>query len=67
MEGHTSADVFVVLVAALKVLDVRCQVGVDNAEASVVENKPNCYASFVSLKIRYHFGVNMKYTIWKSE
>lgn len=50
VEGHAGAYIFVVLVAALKVLNMCCQMGIDNAEASVVENKPHCYTSFVSLK-----------------
>lgn len=50
MEGHAGTYIFIVLVAALKVFNMCCQMGVDNAEASVVENKPHCYASFVSLK-----------------
>lgn len=50
MEGHSGTYVFIVLVAALKVINMCCQMGIDNAETSVVENKPNCYSSFVSLK-----------------
>lgn len=50
VERHASADVLIVLVAALKVLHVRCQVRVDEAEAGVVENKPHRHTSFVSLQ-----------------
>lgn len=50
MEGHAGTYIFIVLVAALKVIYMCCQMGIDNAEASVVENKPHCYTSFVSLK-----------------
>lgn len=52
MEGHSGTDIFIVLVAALKVINMCCQMGIDNAETGVVENKPNCYSSFVSLKKR---------------
>lgn len=50
MEGHAGTYVLIVLVAALKVFDVRSQVRVDDAEAGVVENEPHCNASFVPLK-----------------
>lgn len=50
MEGHAGTYVLIVLVAALKVFDVRSQVRVDDAEAGVVENKPHCDASFVPLQ-----------------
>lgn len=50
MEGHSGTDVSVVLIATLKVFDVGCQMGVDEAEAGVVENKPNSNTSFVPLK-----------------
>lgn len=49
VEGHAGADVFVVLVAPLKVLHVCRQVGVDDAEAGVVENKADGHATFVPL------------------
>lgn len=54
MEGHAGTDVFVVLVAALKVFHVCSQMGVDDAEAGVVENKPHRHASFVPLKNMKH-------------
>lgn len=50
MEGHAGTYVLIVLVAALKVFNVRSQVRVDDAEAGVVENKPHCDASFVPLQ-----------------
>lgn len=50
MESHAGTYVFVVLVAPLKVFYVSSQVGVDDAEAGVVEHKPHCYASFVPLQ-----------------
>lgn len=50
MESHAGTYVFVVLVAPLKVFYVCSQVGVDDAEAGVVEHKPHCYASFVPLQ-----------------
>lgn len=50
MESHAGTYVFVVLVAPFKVFYVCSQVGVDNAEAGVVEHKPHCYASFVPLR-----------------
>lgn len=50
MKGHAGTDVFIVLVAALKVFDVRSQVRVDDAEAGVVENKPHGHTSLVPLQ-----------------
>lgn len=50
MKGHPGTYVFIVLVAALKVFDVRSQVRVDDAEAGVVENEPHCHTTFVSLQ-----------------
>lgn len=61
MEGHAGTYVFVVLVAALKVLHMCCEVRVDDAETGVVENKPHCHTSFVSLHesqtAQCHFGI----------
>lgn len=52
VEGHSGTDVSVVLVAAFKVFGMSRQVAVDDAEAGVVENKPDSDASFVPLKHR---------------
>ena len=52
VKGHAGTDVLVVLVAALNVLHVRGEVGVDEAEAGVVEHKPHRYTSFVPLRER---------------
>ena len=50
MESHAGTDVFVVLVPPLKVLDVGRQVGVDKAEAGVVEHKAHRHTSLVALE-----------------
>lgn len=50
MKGHTGTYIFIVLVAALEVFNMRSQVRVDDAEAGVVENEPHCHTSFVSLQ-----------------
>ena len=50
VEGHACTDVFVVLVATLKVLHVGRQVRVNEAEAGVVENKPHGHTTFVPLQ-----------------
>lgn len=49
-ETHPGADVLVVLVAALKVFHVSSEVGVDDAEAGIVEDEPDGDASLVSLQ-----------------
>lgn len=63
MEGHAGTYVFIVLVAPLKVFYVCCQMGVDDAEASVVENKPHCYASFVPLQKNNKNNINTEIRI----
>lgn len=50
MKGHAGTYIFIVLVAPLKVFDMRSQVRVDDAEAGVVENEPYCHTAFVPLQ-----------------
>lgn len=48
-EAHPGTDVLVVLVAALKVLHVGSQVGVDHTEGGVVEHEPDGHTTLVAL------------------
>lgn len=50
VKGHAGAYVFIVLVASFKIFRMCSQVGVDNAETSVVKNKPHCHTTFVPLQ-----------------
>lgn len=50
MEGHAGTYVFIVLVAALKVVHMCSEVGVDDTETSVVKHKSYCHGSLVPLQ-----------------
>lgn len=50
LEAHAGADVLVVLIALLEVLHVGSQVGVDDAEAGIVEDEPDGDATLVALQ-----------------
>lgn len=58
VEAHARTDVFVVLIASLEVLYMRRQVGIDEAEAGVVEHEAHGHASFVTLETQSHHRSN---------
>lgn len=49
VEAHAGTDVLVVLVPPLKVVHVGRQVGVDEAEAGVVEHEAHGHATLITL------------------
>jgi hypothetical protein len=48
-ELHSRTNVSVVLVPPLVLLCVGCQMGIDNADAGVVQLEPDRHSSFVTL------------------
>lgn len=49
LKAHAGTDVLVVLIALLEVLHVGSQVGVDDAEAGIVEDEPDGHTALVAL------------------
>lgn len=55
-EAHPGTDILVILVSALKVFHVGSKVGIDNAEAGIVEDKPHGHTPLVTLQGRSKDG-----------
>jgi len=51
-ESQSRADIVVILVTALVLLDVCCQVRIDEAEGGIVQLKPHCHPTFVALLVK---------------
>jgi hypothetical protein len=59
-ESQSRANIVVILVTALVLLDVCCQVRVDKAEGGVVQLKPHCHPTLVALLVKKKIIIGLR-------